>query len=101
MVGRDIGTVVLPEAELKVYLDASVEQRARRRWREAEARNEAVGAYDDVLQAMRERDRIDSTRAVAPLRAAPDALIVDSTSMNVDQVVEHVWRLAVGEAPLR
>jgi cytidylate kinase len=50
---------------------------------------------------MRERDRIDSTRAVAPLRAAPDAMIVDSTSMDVDQVVEHVWRLAVGEAPHR
>ena len=61
MVGRDIGTVVLPEAELKIYLDASVEQRAQRRWREAEARGEAVGAYDDVLQAMHERDRIDST----------------------------------------
>ncbi len=101
MVGRDIGTVVLPEAELKIYLDASVEQRAMRRWREAEARGEAVGAYDDVLRAMRERDRIDSTRLVAPLKAAPDARIVDSTSMDVDQVVEEVWRLAVGEAPLR
>ncbi len=101
MVGRDIGTVVLPEAELKIYLDASVEQRARRRWREAEARGEAVGAYDDVLRAMRERDRVDSTRVVAPLKAALDARIVDSTSMDVDQVVEEVWRLAVGEARLR
>jgi len=60
-----------------------------------------VGTYEDVLQAMRERDRIDSTRALAPLRAAPDAMIVDSTSMDVDQVVEHVWKLAMGEAPLR
>jgi cytidylate kinase len=99
MVGRDIGTVVLPEADLKIYLDASVEERARRRWREAEGRGEAVGAYDDVLRSMRERDRIDSTRVVAPLKAAPDATIVDSTSMNVDQVVERVWRLAAGEAP--
>ena len=101
MVGRDIGTVVLPEAELKIYLDASVEQRARRRWREAEARGEAVGAYDDVLRAMRERDRVDSTRVVAPLKAALDARIVDSTSMDVDQVVEKVWRLAVGEERLQ
>jgi cytidylate kinase len=98
MVGRDIGTVVLPEAGLKIYLDASVEERARRRWREAEARGEAVGAYDDVLRSMRERDRIDSTRAVAPLKAAADAVILDSTSMDVDQVVERVWRLAAGDA---
>ena len=99
MVGRDIGTVVLPEADLKIYLDASVEERARRRWREAEARGEAVGTYDDVLRSMRERDRIDSTREVAPLKAAGDAVIVDSTTLNEDQVVERVWRLAVGEAP--
>jgi cytidylate kinase len=96
MVGRDIGTVVLPEADLKIYLDASVEERARRRWREAEARGEAVGSYEDVLRAMRERDRIDSTREVAPLKAASDAVVVDSTSMSVEQVVEHVWRLANG-----
>ena len=97
MVGRDIGTVVLPEADLKIYLDASVEERARRRWREAEARGEAVGSYAEVLRAMRERDRIDSTRAVAPLKAAGDAVIMDSTSMSEAQVVEHVWQLACGK----
>ncbi len=96
MVGRDIGTVVLPEADLKIYLDASVEERARRRWREAEARGEAVGSYADVLRAMRERDRIDSTRELAPLRAAGDAVVVDSTSMGVEQVVERTWELAGG-----
>ena len=96
MVGRDIGTVVLPEADLKIYLDASVEERARRRWREAEARGEAVGSYADVLRAMRERDRIDSTRELAPLRAAGDAVVVDSTSMGVEQVVERTWELARG-----
>jgi cytidylate kinase len=96
MVGRDIGTVVLPEADLKIYLDASVEERARRRWREAEARREAVGSYEDVLRAMRERDRIDSTREVAPLKAARDAVVVNGTSMSLEQVVEHVWRLADG-----
>ncbi|MBM3122893.1 MAG: (d)CMP kinase, partial [Chloroflexi bacterium] len=89
MVGRDIGTVVLPEADLKVYLDASVEERARRRWREAQARGEAVLSYDDVLAAMRERDRIDSTRLVAPLRAATDAVVVDSTQLEIEQVVER------------
>ena len=97
MVGRDIGTVVLPEAHLKVYLDASVVERARRRWREAEARGEAVGTFEDVLRAMRERDRIDSTREVAPLKAASDAVVVDSTSMSVEQVVEQVWRTARGK----
>jgi len=101
MVGRDIGTVVLPEADLKVYLDASVEERAQRRWREAEARGETARAFEDVLKAMRERDRIDSTRVVAPLRAAADAVILDSTSMDVDQVVERVWQLAAGEAQNR
>lgn len=97
MVGRDIGTVVLPEADLKIYLDASVEERARRRWREAGERGETVGSYEDVLCAMRERDRIDSTREVAPLKAAGDAVMVDTTSMSVEQVVEHVWQLACGK----
>lgn len=96
MVGRDIGTVVLPEADLKVYLDASVEERASRRWREAQARGETLMSYDDVLAAMRERDRIDSTRQVAPLRAAADAVVVDSTQLEIDQVVERVWQLAGG-----
>ena len=94
MVGRDIGTVVLPEADLKIYLDASVEERARRRWREAQARGEAVMSYEDVLAAMRERDRIDSTRLVAPLRAAADAVVLDSTHLDLDQVGERVWTLA-------
>jgi cytidylate kinase len=101
MVGRDIGTVVLPEADLKVYLDASVEERARRRWREAQARGEAVLSYDDVLAAMRERDRIDSTRAVAPLRAAAEAVVVDSTRLDVDQVVQRVLEMAGGTGESR
>jgi cytidylate kinase len=94
MVGRDIGTVVLPEADLKIYLDASVEERARRRWREAETRGETVGSYEEVLRAMRERDRIDSTREVAPLKVAHDAVIVDSTYLSAEQVVDQVWRIA-------
>jgi len=99
MVGRDIGTVVLPEADLKVYLDASVEERARRRWHEAVTRGEAVMSYEDVLQAMRERDRIDSTRQVAPLKVAAGAVVLDSTNLEIDQVVARVWALAAGESP--
>ncbi|MCJ7676877.1 MAG: (d)CMP kinase [Anaerolineales bacterium] len=99
MVGRDIGTVVLPEADLKVYLDASVEERARRRWHEAVTRGEAVMSYEDVLQAMRERDRIDSTRQVAPLKVAAGAVVLDSTNLEIDQVVARVWALAAGDSP--
>jgi cytidylate kinase len=89
MVGRDIGTVVLPEAGLKIYLDASVEVRAHRRYLERLNRREPA-VYDDILAAMRKRDQIDSTREVAPLCAAEDAVIVDSDEMDIDQVVAHV-----------
>jgi len=92
MVGRDIGTVVLPEADLKIYLDASAQQRARRRSNEIKARgNEAD--YEDILANMIERDRIDSTRDVAPLRAADDAVVIDSDSMSADEVFEKAKRL--------
>jgi cytidylate kinase len=94
MVGRDIGTVVLPEADLKIYLDASAEERARRRYEELRGRGQPAD-YDHILEAMRRRDRIDSTRRVAPLRAAADAVIVDSDALNADQVMERVKRLAL------
>lgn len=89
MVGRDIGTVVLPEADLKIYLDASAEERARRRYAELRQRGENAD-YDKILAAMRERDRIDSTRQVAPLRPAPDAIILNSTELDADQVITKV-----------
>ena len=95
MVGRDIGTVVLPEADLKIYLDASAEQRARRRFDEIVARGEKAD-YDEILSKVRERDRIDSTRAVAPLRPADDALILDSDHLNADQVFEKAKALCHG-----
>jgi CMP/dCMP kinase len=85
--------VVLPDAPLKVYLDASVEERARRRWLEEQARD-GQRAYDDVLAALRRRDEIDSTRTVAPLRPADDAVIVDSTGLSIEQVVERIAALA-------
>lgn len=92
MVGRDIGTVVLPEADLKIYLDASAEERARRRYDEIIARGEQSN-YDEILKKMIKRDRIDSTRAVAPLRPADDAVIIDSDKMDAEQVFEHVLKL--------
>ena len=92
MVGRDIGTVVLPEADLKIYLDASAQERARRRYNEIIARNEQA-EYDEILSKVRARDRIDSTRAVAPLKPAEDAVILDSDKLSADEVFERVMEL--------
>lgn len=92
MVGRDIGTVVLPEAGLKIYLDASAEERAKRRFDEIIARGEKAD-YDEILRKVIERDHIDSTRAVAPLRPANDAIIIDSDKMNAEQVLARVMEL--------
>ena len=87
MVGRDIGTVVLPDADLKIYLDASAEERARRRYYEQCERGEESDQAL-ILEAMRKRDKFDSTREVAPLRAAPDAVIIFSDNMDADQVLQ-------------
>jgi cytidylate kinase len=95
MVGRDIGTVVLPDADLKIYLDASVEERARRRWREELARGENSD-YEAVLVSMRRRDEIDSSREASPLRAAEDAVVLDTTDLSIEQVISAVERL-IGE----
>ena len=92
MVGRDIGTVVLPEADLKIYLDASVEERARRRFLERQARGEQV-CLEEILASMRRRDALDSRRAIAPLRPAEDAVIVNSDGLNEDEVLARVWQL--------
>ena len=92
MVGRDIGTVVLPEADLKVYLDASAEERARRRYEEIITRGDKAD-YDEILKNVIERDHIDSTRAVAPLRPADDAVILDSDKLDADQVLARVLEL--------
>jgi len=92
MVGRDIGTVVLPEAELKIYLDASAEERARRRYKETLERG-GKADYEKILSGVRMRDEIDSTRAFSPLRAAEDAVILDSDKMNADEVFAKVEAL--------
>ena len=95
MVGRDIGTVVLPEADLKIYLDASAEERARRRYDEIIARG-GEADYEEILSKVRNRDHIDSTRAVAPLRPAKDAVLIDSDRMNAEEVFEKVRTLCNG-----
>jgi len=92
MIGRDIGTVVLPDADLKLYLDASVEERARRRWREVQARGREAD-YRPVLAAMRRRDEIDSNREVSPLRVAHDAVVINTTGVSVEKVLAEVERL--------
>jgi cytidylate kinase len=92
MVGRDIGTVVLPDADLKIYLDATAEERARRRYDEIMARNGKAN-YDAILKRVIERDRIDSTRDVAPLKAAEDAVVLDSDKLTADEVFEQILAL--------
>jgi len=92
MVGRDIGTIVLPEADLKIYLDASTAERARRRYEESVARGAQV-QFDAILTSMKRRDRLDSTRAVAPLRPAEGAVIIDSDGLNAEQVYQRVLAL--------
>jgi cytidylate kinase len=89
MVGRDIGTVVLPEANLKIYLDASAEQRARRRYEEIIQRGGKAN-YEEILAGVCKRDEIDSTRAHSPLKAAQDAVIIDSDHLNADEVFAKV-----------
>jgi cytidylate kinase len=89
MVGRDIGTVVMPEADVKIFLVASAEERARRRYAEKIERQEPA-AYAEILQAVRERDAVDSTRDIAPLKAAEDAWIIDSDNLTADQVLSLV-----------
>jgi len=92
MEGRDIGTVVFPDAEIKVFLDASLDERARRRFEELKARGADVD-LESVRKAEEERDRRDRTRNHSPLRAAPDAVVIDSTGIPADEVVARIVQL--------
>ena len=87
--GRDMGTVVFPDAEVKVYLDASPETRARRRFRELAGRDSAL-TLEETLADVTRRDRRDKERAVAPLRKADDAVLIDSTTLSVEAVIEKI-----------
>ena len=90
MDGRDIGTAVFPDAELKVFVTASDEIRAQRRYDELRAKGQPAD-FDEVLNNLRERDRIDSTRAVAPLRQADDAIVLDNSHLTIEQ--QKQWLL--------
>ena len=92
MEGRDIGTVVFPDADVKVYLDAAPEERARRRANDP-AHSGVPTAVSEVASLLTERDEQDRTRAASPLYAAPDAVIVDTTGKDVDAVVKDVMRV--------
>ena len=89
LVGRDIGTVVLPRADLKVYLDASLEERARRRHTELLGRGRGA-SFEDILEELRRRDKIDSGRASAPLRIPEDAVVIDTTGKDVETVLSEL-----------
>lgn len=88
MDGRDIGTVVLPHAQVKIFLTASLEERARRRWKELLEKGSAN--FDTVLADVKKRDEQDSTRAIAPLVQAPDAILVDTTGNTLEQSVDRM-----------
>ena len=92
MVGRDIGTVVLPDADLKLYVVAAAEERAHRRLLDRQAQGKTV-AYEEVLAGIRCRDKIDSSREAAPLRAAEDAIIFDNTTLSIKQMFREIDRL--------
>lgn len=92
MDGRDIGTVVFPDAEFKFYVTASAEERARRRYEELIAKGQDVN-YEQVLIDINTRDHNDSTREITPLRKADDAVEVDTTNMNIEEVVGHICKL--------
>ena len=92
--GRDIGTVVFPDAAVKVFLTASDEERAHRRVRQNVDRGIGSIDYDEVLADLRRRDAADSSRATAPLRAADDAVQIDSTSHYIEEVIEQICQLA-------
>jgi cytidylate kinase len=98
MVGRDIGTVVLPEADLKIYLIASAEERAHRRYTEIIQRGEPADLAE-ILAGIHQRDQIDSTRQASPLRPASDAVTLDSDKLNIQEVFDRVMSLIQAKRP--
>jgi len=93
MEGRDIGTVVFPLADLKIYLDAAPDERARRRAADPAHTSSRTAQLSDVATALAERDKSDSTRTVSPLAVAADAIVIDTTGMHIDDVIERVLSL--------
>lgn len=92
MAGRDIGTVVFPEADLKIFLVASAVERAKRRYKELVKRGQKPN-YDEILAGIQQRDQIDSNREVAPLKPAEDAIVIDTDHLSIEQVLEKVLKI--------
>lgn len=95
MDGRDIGTVVLPDAELKIFLNADITERARRRLKERLENNLPTQTLEETIEEIKERDRKDSNREISPLQKAADAIEIDTSKLNVDEVVEEIIKLVV------
>ncbi len=98
MDGRDIGTVVFPDAEMKVFATARPEVRAQRRYDELRAKGDTTTTFEEVLANVNERDRIDSTRKESPLRQADDAVVLDNSSMSIDDQNEWLYQLYLSRA---
>lgn len=96
MDGRDIGTVVLPDANYKFFVTASVEERAKRRYKELIDNGTNNITYEQILEEIKQRDEIDSNREVSPLRKSPDAHVIDSTNKTIDEVVQEVISIIEG-----
>ena len=96
MAGRDIGSVVLPDAGLKIFLVASVEERANRRYKEVVERGNKV-TLDVILSELQTRDNADKNRAISPLKPAKDAVVIDTGGLTLEQVVDEIYNLAVGQ----
>jgi cytidylate kinase len=94
MAGRDIGTVVLPQAELKIFLTASIKERALRRYKELSPKGGKI-SYDLTLSDIQKRDEADCNRAISPLKPAADAIIIDTENLTLEQVVDKIYALAV------
>lgn len=96
MDGRDIATIVLPEADHKFYLTASVDKRADRRYKELVNKNSLDISYESIKDDIIKRDRIDSSREIAPLKQAKDAILIDSSDLNIDQTVDSIVSIILG-----
>jgi len=94
--GREIGTMVLPNAQVKVYLTADVHERAKRRFAEYEAKGDKT-PHSEIVRALKERDELDMKRVYAPLRKAEDAVLIDTTNKTVDEAAEEILKLIPAE----
>ncbi|PNR96116.1 (d)CMP kinase [Petrotoga olearia] len=90
--GRDIGTVVLPDSDIKIYLTASLEERAKRRWNE-EKEQKANISFTEILEEIKNRDYNDSNRSIAPLKRAQDAIIIDTTNLSIEEVLQKILKI--------